>query len=379
MVVILKAPQWSERWVYFNLHDFSQDHFDSVLLNSKGEGSITFRITDPQVLALSIDKKDFPLLVAAKPGEKITITYNNGWEVDGSLETSKILNFQERIKSAERYLKEFKGKIDAIDSTNILLKDSLIQVYRHTYDSVRNALQNEAYVLAASNPFDLTSAFIVNASFESEQLLPYGNYSQVYRKVDSCLNLLYPKKQLVLDYRRTIAYHRLNDSIARIENALRPGMIVPTIQYKTFNEKYFSIPGLWAKWILLYFWDYNSSESFINLRGLRNLYAKYNPVGLEIVSFGVNTDSLSLSKLTQTDTIGWYQVPLNDPFSMGKLQLYGIVHLPASVLIDKSGKVLAKNATIDIIRAKLDSLTNVTKPKPVVKPKADNISTNMPQ
>jgi len=379
VIVTLKVPKWSEKWVYYTTPDFNQEHFDSVLLSSKGIGSIKFKTTNPQVLAITVDKTDFPLLVAAKPGEKITLSYNNGWQVDGSLETFTVLNFQEKIKSAEQYLKDFKGKIDVIDSTNSQLKDSLVQVYRHAYDSLRNVLQNEAYVLAASNPFDLTSAFIVNARFESEQLLPYSSYSQVYSKIDSCLTLLYPKKQLVLDYRKTIAYHRLIDSITRIENTLKPGMVVPTIQYETFDKKYFSVPGLWAKWILLYFWDSKSTEGFINHKGLKSLYAKFKPAGLEIVSFGVKADSLSLAELVQTDSIGWYQVPLNDVFDMGKLELYGIVRLPANVLIDKSGKVLAKNATIDVLGAKLDSLSNTVKPKPVVKPKAENISTNTPQ
>lgn len=377
--ITIKAPQWTEGWVYFRVPDFGSSFADSLLLNSKGEGKITFNTKEPQVIAITTDKKDYPLIVSAKPGEKITLTYQNGWQADGSPETVQVVNFQNKINKVSEILKDYRAKIDAIDSTEISVKDSLLQVYLLVKDSLRNDLKNQAYLFAASNPFELTSVFIVNATLDSEQLLPYSYYSKLYRKVDSCLTLLYPQKQVVLDYKKTIEYHRFSDSISQIENSLRPGMVVPSLQFQTFDGRHISIPGIGAKWVLLYFWEYKPTENSISHKALKSLYAKYKPAGMEIVSFGVKADSLSLAKLTQSDSISWYQVPLNDVNFMGKLQLYGIIRLPANVLIDKSGKVLLKNVPLDVLDTKLDSLRKVFRPKPVVKSQADSLLTNTPQ
>lgn len=374
--VTIKAPQWTERWVYFRVPDFGNLFADSVLLDSKGVGTITFNTNEPQVIAITTDKKDYPLIISAKPGEKITLTYGNGWQVDGSPESVQVVSFQNKINKVSKILKDYRAKIDAIDSTEISVKDSLLQVYLLVKDSLRNDLKNQAYLFAASNPFELTSVFIVNATLDSEPLLPYANYTKLYRKVDSCLTLLYPKKLVVSDYKKIIEYHRLNDSISQIENSLRPGMVVPPLQFQTFDGKYISIPGIWAKWILLCFWD---KESLDNSKSLKNLYAKYKPLGFEVVSFGVKVDSLMFDNLTKSDTLGWCQVSLNDSYSISKLQLYGIARFPGNLLIDKSGKVLAKHLTVIALGSKLDSLSRVPKPKPVLKPSIDSVLTNSPQ
>lgn len=371
--VTCKVPQWAERWVYFRVHDYGSNITDSMFLDFKGEGTFTFDTNEPQIIAITTDKKSYPLIVSAKPGEKITLTYTNGWQADGSPETIQVVNFQDRINKVLQALKNFQAKIDGIDSTEISVKDSLVRVYNHTKDSLKIALQNEAYMYAASNPFELISIFIVNATLDSEQLLPYSQYSKLYRKVDSCLTLLYPKKQVVLDYKKTIEYHRINDSISQIENSLRVGMVVPPIQFQTIDRKYISIPGIWANWILLCFWN---KETMCNSKNLKNLYATYKPFGFEVVSFGVKVDSLMLDNLAKSDTLGWYRVALNDSTSINKLQLYGIARLPGNLLIDRSGKVLSKHLTVNDLASKLDSLRRVPKPKPVLRPIIDSVLTN---
>ena len=106
--ITFKAPQWTEGWVYFRVPDFGSSFADSVLLNSKGEGKITFNTKEPQVIAITTDKKDYPLIVSAKPGEKITLTYSNGWQADGSPETIQVVNFQNDINKVSQTLRIFR-------------------------------------------------------------------------------------------------------------------------------------------------------------------------------------------------------------------------------------------------------------------------------
>lgn len=370
--VMLNIPQWSDMWVKYTIYDRTDVPLDSVLLSSKGIGKIAVTTTEPQVIALSVNRREYPLLMVVKPGETITLTLNNGLQSDGSLETERVLKFQQKLSQSSKLLSDLQQRIDAIDTLNSSLKDSLSNVYLHLKDSIRNAVRNEAALLVGSNPFDLSSAFIVNAQFESEQLLPYSTYSQLFRKVDSCLTLLYPNKKLVLDFRKTIAYHKFTDSISRIENALMPGMVIPTAQYETYNAKSFTIPGIWAKWTLLYFWDKQSLQYGMDMPKLKQLYARYKPAGFEIVSFGVNADSLTLANMAKSDTLSWLQVLLSDLFSKARLQHYGIVRTPANLLIDKSGKVLLKNVALEAIDRRLDSLSRINRLKPLNMPRKDN-------
>jgi len=58
-------------------------------------------------------------------------------------------------------------------------------------------------------------------------------------------------------------------------------MVIPTLQFETFDGKSITIPGIWAKWLLLYFLDKESIENSSIVYGLKNLYSRYKPAGIE--------------------------------------------------------------------------------------------------
>ncbi len=83
------------------------------------------------------------------------------------------------------------------------------------------------------------------------------------------------------------------------------------------------------------------------------LYDKYHDQGFEI--YGVSLDRTKKAWLDaiQEDNLEWIQVSDLKYFDSEAAALYNINAIPATVLLDKEGKIIAKNLRGEALEAKL--------------------------
>jgi len=373
--VNIKVPEWGNSFAFYNFHsNANQTLFDSVRINSSGEGIIKLKTSLPSVIALSNDKKVFPIVLVVKPGDRISISSTNGsWEVSGSQESMKLMKFQNRVVNSDKLLKKLRNNYAKCDSLEI--KDSLYKNYLSARDSILNVLKQDALRMVSSTPYNISAIFLITARIENRQILPYNDYKELYRKVDTSLSHYYSDNSLYQSFKKIIKQFQLTDSLRKIESRLLVGNSIPQQSFISIKGENISLPGIWARWILLDFWGAGSKlNNNLQKKELKRLFEKHKKNGLAVVSFGVGLDSAQITQMTQRDTLSWYQVSLATQSDINKLKEYGVVELPTYILTNRYGTVIAKAKDIDVIDSKIDSMLHVYKRWLLARQKADTLN-----
>ncbi len=370
--VDLSIPQWSDTWVKVDVIRAEGGYTDSVQLDESGEGEYTLRLRTPVTLAFSGNGVEHPLVLVVNPGERVKVSYSTDWQIQGSLESIRILNFQNKILSASAQLQGL--RVSIADSIPQRLRDSIYSTHALKRDSILSLLRNDAYVTVSSNPFDISSIFILVSQLDGTPIIPYNEYKQTYKKVDSCLTTLYPKHPLVEGLKKVVQYFELTDSLALQESSYTVGKTIPQQYFTTIDDKVLQVPGIWARWILLDFWNPRFEKSGYFRAQLKNVFQNYGSQGLVVISIGVGMDSLTLAQHAISDSITWYQVELPEVANSDLLRSLGIVRLPANLLISRNGVVEKKNIDYPSLNQYLDSAVQRV-PKPALKPRTDIVPT----
>ena len=110
------------------------------------------------------------------------------------------------------------------------------------------------------------------------------------------------------------------------------------------------------KYVLVDFWAGWCAPCRKENPNLVNIYAKYAPKGFEI--FGVSFDRERDSWLgaIENDKLTWPQVSDLGGWENPVAKLYGIMSIPSNVLLDKEGKIIAKNLRGEELEKKLQEL-----------------------
>jgi len=95
-----------------------------------------------------------------------------------------------------------------------------------------------------------------------------------------------------------------------------------------------------GKILLVHFWAASKEDSVAELDAIMAAYRRYHDKGFEIISVSEDRDRAPLVNLIRQRTITWPQ-----HFDKGGLlaRRYSIESLPATFLLDRTGKVVATN------------------------------------
>jgi len=85
-------------------------------------------------------------------------------------------------------------------------------------------------------------------------------------------------------------------------------------------------------------------------------YNEFNKKGFNILGVSFDTDKAKWLKAIRDDKLSWNHVSDLQGWGNAAGKLYGVMSIPASVLLDKDGKIIAKNLRGEDLRAKLAEL-----------------------
>jgi thiol-disulfide isomerase/thioredoxin len=119
-----------------------------------------------------------------------------------------------------------------------------------------------------------------------------------------------------------------------------------------------SLSSLQGKIVLVDFWaswcgpcrEYNPT--------LLNIYNKYHDKGFEIYSVSLDKDLRKWKKAIKKDNLTWIHVSDLKGWDSRPAADYGVEAIPASVLLDKDGKIIAVNPEGSSLEKKLKELLN---------------------
>ena len=210
-----------------------------------------------------------------------------------------------------------------------------IDVYRQFYDILLGATNTTLQAMAPQqieqllqqNKDVLVSAFLVTF-FEQD----FENHAALYTDIRDALVQKYPNNPYV---------KHLSD---KLKGVLLPGMDAPEISMKDTEGNIRRLSDLRGKVVLIDFWASWCGPCRRENPNVVKLYKKYHDKGFEIYSVSLDKEKSAWLKAIKDDGLVWsnHVSDLNGWTSSGG-KTYGIMSVPSTVLVDKDGKIIARN------------------------------------
>jgi peroxiredoxin len=137
---------------------------------------------------------------------------------------------------------------------------------------------------------------------------------------------------------------------------LEIGEMAPEISLPQVDGSILKLSDLRGKIVLIDFWASWCGPCRAEFPNVKNLYARFQSKGFEI--YGVSLDKDRASWVSSISSLGltWKHVSDLKFWACAPAKTYKVSGIPFTVLIDKEGKIIAKNLRGDDLEKKLEEL-----------------------
>ena len=278
---------------------------DTLVPDAKGRVKLERYSTQPEFLALVLDQQQSPMLhLITLPKERITlnVTY---------MPALNLFN-----------LTAAKGS----DNMDLYRRFTNLNT-RATLNQQTNVVVDSLAVLLSDTPGTLMSAFLV--TFYEQY---FEQYAPLYKKIRDALVGQYADNDFV----------RHIDS--RLRSALIAGMEAPDIALPNPQGDTLRLSALRGKVVLIDFWASWCGPCRRENPHVVRLYERFHDKGFEIFSVSLDQSRDKWLDAIQKDGLRWpCHVSDLRGWNSAAGRLYGISSIPATVLVDREGNILARN------------------------------------
>lgn len=311
---------------------------DSVFTNDTG--GFTFNKTLPNNSIVYVQYSSttaVPLIVENGSNFNLTIHTNlNGLNYDlNGVNSDKSLNIYNFLKRFSRLNGELSSFETQIANEQDPMKSYTLQMYA---GMKQQELQSsiDSMILFRS---PLESYFILFNFTEDQEP---SQMKAIYTKME-------PKET-------GSAYYKDLKNLYDAKKGVEIGEMAPDIDLPQPNGTNLKLSSLRGKVVLIDFWASWCGPCRAEFPNVKKVYAKYKDKGFEI--YGVSLDKDKSSWVNSISSLGldWKHVSDLKYWSCAPAKVYKVTGIPATVLIDKNGKVIAKNLRGEELEKKLEEL-----------------------
>jgi peroxiredoxin len=154
---------------------------------------------------------------------------------------------------------------------------------------------------------------------------------------------------LSVEVKNTEGSKSYTELLGKINNAYTPGKgvpvgaMAPAFTQNDIDGKPIKLSDFKGKYVLIDFWASWCGPCRGENPNVVSAYAKYHDKGLEILGVSLDTKKEAWIKAIADDNLTWKHVSDLKGWKNEVGALYGIQSIPANLLIDPTGKVIAKD------------------------------------
>ena len=294
---------------------------------------------EPEIFDLAVGNASL-VQVLAKPGDNIFLVIGkDGIKVTGSVETQYLIDYEaNRKKIFNKYLKR------TYDSSAAAVKSGDKERVEYWNVEHEKASQDYKAELAewVKQPFFLNSLAAIHHSIRWNP------------ETDTAL-----MDQMVAIYRQKYPNYDLTRQLVNKVNATKRiamGAIAPRfVSIDTAGNK-INWKGYPGKYTLLEFWASWCAPCREESPTLVRLYDQYKDKGLAIVSVSIDKNTTQWKNAIRKDGYTWVNVCDLNGYGGPTAALYTVTAIPNSFLLDKNGRIIAKNLRGKLLESKLAEL-----------------------
>ena len=306
---------------------------DSVILDENGNFEFTNYTPKIGFYRIKTNDKNFAMLVLDS-ADKVTITgsvkdLGNTFKVEGSPETTIFIEYNNLSKSRDIKLDSLNKAFQLLMETNKMdskRMDSLSAIFETPYNSIINQT-NTLMVDKISKNTNMYSSIM------AIQALDPDKYSDLYKSLDAGLSKKFPNDKNVIMFHEVVE-RMLSTNI---------GQFAPEISLPSPDGKEIALSSLKGKLVLIDFWASWCGPCRKEMPNVIKIYSKFKNKGFEIYGVSLDQDKEKWMEAITKDGINWPQVSDLKYWDNVAARIYNVQGIPYTVLIDKDGKIIAKN------------------------------------
>jgi thiol-disulfide isomerase/thioredoxin len=306
---------------------------DSVILDENGNFEFTNYTPKIGFYRIKTNDKNFAMLVLDS-ADKVTITgsvkdLGNTFKVEGSSETTIFIEYNNLSKIRDIKLDSLNKAFQLLMETNKMdskRMDSLSAIFETPY----NSIINQSNILMVDKISKNTNMY---SSIMAIQALDPDKYSDLYKSLDAGLSKKFPNDKNV------IMFH---DVVERMLST-NVGQFAPEISLPSPDGKEIALSSLKGKLVLIDFWASWCGPCRKEMPNVIKIYSKFKNKGFEIYGVSLDQDKEKWMEAITKDGINWPQVSDLKYWDNVAARIYNVQGIPYTVLIDKDGKIIAKN------------------------------------
>lgn len=187
-------------------------------------------------------------------------------------------------------------------------------------------------------------------------------YVQVIGDFDKGADTL---RRIKTDFPATQAAARVDEMLAQLEGqkkaaalqaTLVPGAVFPDFQETDLAGNPLSIGGLKGKVVLVDFWATWCGPCVGELPNVIAAYEKYHAKGFEVVGISLDRSEDALKKFIAERKMTWPQYFDGKAWDSKLGRQYGITSIPATYLLDREGRIVARDLRGEALETELARL-----------------------
>jgi thiol-disulfide isomerase/thioredoxin len=344
-------------------------HHDSVRIASSGLFQLKGKARDMTFFAISIQPDSVVYLLAAN-GDDITLAGDAmglpfTYDVEGSEQSIQIRNL---IREQQKTLSQIQA-LSRVFNDSIRSRRFPEISYRldNKYQEIVHTHKDYTYRFIEQNLSSLASLMALCQQIGSGHSLldPEEDY-KYYALVDSSLSLCYPDHFTVRDLHRRFGELKQNtkpgdrtdasgelvmsgpqitapggDTIFR--GWLETGILAPEIALPSPDGDTIPLSSTRGSIVLLDFWASWCGPCRTDNYYLGKAYEKYRDKGFEIYQVSLDRSRDDWLKAIEDDQLDWFHVSDLQYWNSVVTPIYGIWGVPTSYLLDREGRIIARN------------------------------------
>jgi peroxiredoxin len=307
---------------------------DSVKLSKDGSFSIKKRAGAINYFRLRLGKEQQAnmysspknvIIFISDSSETLTIdadaaAMNSDFKVSGSDETDLLTEINNYLRTGEKTI------------------DSLNQIYQNTPEKFNQAEGEKIFNDVTAKRTEWMKKFIDShlENFVVLQALPFLSPDAdlpVFKKVNDALSKKYPKNGWVMN---------LGKRIEQL-NFLANGTVAPDFTILTPEDKNISVKDFRGKYVLIDFWASWCKPCRAENPNVVAAYNKFKNKGFEIFGVSLDQNKEAWTSAIKNDGLIWKHGSDLKYWDSAPAKLYNVSSIPYNVLLDKDGKIVAKN------------------------------------
>lgn len=308
-----------------DLHKQTTISIDSIAVNKRGEFNSVYFL-EPDIYFLQIDNQS--IMLAINKGQNIVINGKNATNitVKGSRDTDLLMAYENfRKQSLNKLVTTVRDSIKTL-SKNDKNAELIVQLRELEVKNYQKHL-NELVAFVEKNMGTSIGVCYSSIRWNGETNLPF------LKTLVTNFEKAHPNQQIAKKVRNQLNLIEKTSVGSTLPNIAIPNVAADTLTLYSSLKRY-TLVDFWASWC-----PPCRTESAL----LNSLYKKYNSIGFEIyaVSFDFNRDAWL--NAIEKDSRVWLNVSSVSGFNTPISEELGITALPANLIVDSQGKIVAAN------------------------------------